>query len=473
MKKKRIKNIAAGFFPFLMLALLMGRVAPPAIAVCIALAYIYSLYRDRKDGDRKPGAVLIAGMAAYWAAVAGITAVAGRALWDYYAAPLAVVAAVAAAMLALRRWNAVFSVGALSNVCALLLFLVFSPPKITMEMLERLEAEPRAEALYLLPDRDKIAEGVPASAGQGVRSIVTDSAESTLFFSVDHKPPGDTDPYRFESIYRVDLANPADVKAFRGDRIFDVELTPDEQKLLATSYYEKKLLALDPATMSILDSRETSTYPQFILVDEPGGRVTVTHEGLGIATIYTLPDIKYHKKEKLGAAPADIAVDRANRMFYTANWLSRHVLAEVEFFSHRVRRRKFFFPPASGGVSIDTARDRIYLSLGLSGQIVGVDRKSFQVVERIGTKTMVRPVCVDAARKLIYAGNMKEPFVSVFDFDGEPAGKIYTGSHCRVFYLTPRTNRVLAGTILGVIELSPGKPAAGKPGHSAGAGVAE
>ncbi len=453
MKLGKLKNFAVGFFPFLTLTALMGSVTPPAIGVCVALAFVYAFYKGKIDNGKKPGLIPTCGMVVYWAVIAAIIAVAGRALFDYYAVPLAVLAVIFAVPLALRRSSAVFSIGAMANVCALLLFLMFSPPGITMNMLDKLENEQYAAPVYLLPDETMIADDRPATPYQGVRSIITDKNETTIYFTVDHAPPGVTDPFRFESIYRIDLGDPSNVKAFRGNRVFGLALTPDETKLLATSYYERKLLIMDPETLAVLDTRPTSTYPQFILVDEPGARVTVTHEGLGIATIYSLPDVKYYKKTKLGTAPAAIAVDRQRRVFYAANWISWYVLSEVEFYSHRVRRRKFLFPPASGGISIDTVRNRIYLTLGLSGTIVGIDRDSFETVDRIKTKTMVRPVCVDSKRKLIYAGNMKEPYVSVFDFDGKLAGKIFTGSQCRVFYITPKSNRVLAGTILGVIEL--------------------
>jgi len=48
---------------------------------------------------------------------------------------------------------------------------------------------------------------------------------------------------------------------------------------------------------------------------------------------------------------------------------------------------------------------------------------------------------------------MMEPYLRVYGYDHRLLARVYVGRNCRAIYLTPKTNRLLAGTALGVLEV--------------------
>jgi len=425
----------------------MGPVLPPAIAVTFILAVAYAFYRRAADIGDKPRLTTRVGIVIYWLALALLLAHFLRVLVYFHDVLLLAIAVVAFLPVAFGKWRAEAGAGLLLNACALLFFIHFIPEDITPATVGRLVEEEHARPVYTFFDASKKFDEKFSPPNDGIRTMLLNGAGDTLYFTVD-TGAGEN----IATLYRVPLDG-GDVVTYSGGRLFGLAFTPGEEKLLATSYYDRKLLVLDPEDLSVRGSRETSEYPQFIIPDERGGRVTVTHEGLGIVTRYALPDLEYIDKTRIASAPSKIAVDYETRTFFAANWMYYYMLTEVEMYSLRRTGKKFFMSFDSGGIDLDQSSGRVYISKGLSGIIFGVDRETFEIVDRIRTSPFVRAVCVDERRGLIYAGNVTEPYIRAYRPGGDEVGKIYAGPNCRDIIVDPDSGRVFAGTVFGVIEL--------------------
>jgi len=118
-----------------------------------------------------------------------------------------------------------------------------------------------------------------------------------------------------------------------------------------------------------------------------------------------------------------------------------------------VVKKKFFLSGISGGISYDRLKDRLYISSLFSGRVYGVDRGTFEVVDIIKAPPLARAVCVDNSTHLILIGNVAEPYVRVYNDKNVLITKIYTGKRCREIYQDPRSDRIFAGTQIGVMEI--------------------
>ncbi len=450
---RRIKPFLNGILPFLTLMFMMGGIFPLAIPAALVLAYAHAARVSRKEAGRAPGFWISAGAAARVVLCLLILFISLRLTIPFYPAVLAIGFAVAFLPAAAKKMKPETSAVLFLNLTVFLVFLLFTPPGRNDIALKKLEKEKFARPVYLFAEPGRNPGRAGKSPFDGVRSIVTDAQERAVFFTADGASIKRDGCPEFHGIFRVDLNDTSNVKSYSDTRLFGLAFTPDGRRLLATDYYRKKLLIFDPQTLRLKGSRATPAYPQFIIVDPRGNRVTVTHEVPGVVSIYELPRLQHIHDGRIPAAPAKVAVDLGTRTFFAANWTYPFLLSEIEIYSLRPRHRKFFLSFASGGVDIDRARNRVFVSNGLSGHVFGVDRATFKVTDRLKAKPLVRPVCVDGRRKLIYVGNVAEPRLRVFDFRGRQVASFFVGASCRDIVLTPKSHRVLAGTVLGLIEI--------------------
>lgn len=442
--KRNLFQFIAAYLPFLAFTMFMGAIAPQAVVVMAALSYAVASGDRAAESGGKITSFMRLGAVLYLLLVVVMIAFFIRILFAYHNIIIISVAALCIAGAALKKTSPRISISILVNALVVMFFFHFLPPDIDTKSFAKLNNEKYARVICSL--KSYVTDG--KSGVEGVRTIKIDDSENSVFFTVDHGPDGRDLP----ALFKVSLKDDEDIISLAGDRLFDIGFTP-EGDLLATSYYDSKLLMINPQNLDVKKSLDTSTYPQHIIMDPRGGRVTVLHEGLGIANVYSLPELTFYKKTKISGAPSKIVVDSESRKAYASNWMYPYLLTETEIYSLKTTRKAVFMGFDGGGVALDKNRNRAYVTRGVTGDVVGVDLKTFEIVDRIKSPSFARPVFVDQKRNLIYVGNTSYPYVRVYDYDGKFLEEIFVGPNCREIVATPHTNRILAGSALGVIEL--------------------
>jgi DNA-binding beta-propeller fold protein YncE len=445
---KSARLFLTGIFPFLIPNAVMAAVVPLLPFGTILLGTAYAVCRAKLPSARRSRRLLKFVLFVYFSVLYLMLFFIFRFAFYYYI-PLLTVAAVAVVSIVLsKKMLPETAAGVLLNLATLLAFVMMLPPRFTPGLAHRLEHEKYVRPIYLFmgtlerPDREKY------DAYAGVRSIVADPKEKSIYFTAKGGRRAG-----FFSLHRIDASAPGREERISRSRIFDAALTPDGSKLLATDYENARLLVLDPETLETIKSLPTNPYPMFIVVDRFYHRAFVTHEGVGAIIEYSLPDIRRKRKKLTFSAPIAVAVDWDSGEFYCANWMFPFMFSELDMLSLSASRVKFPFAPVGSGVALDARRYRVYVADGLSGRVYAVDRDSFRTVGTIRALPGVRPIAVDGKRRLIYVGNMMEPYLRVYSYDHRLLAKIYIGRNCRAIYLTPATNRLLVGTSLGVLEV--------------------
>lgn len=440
----RLRYFILNYFPFVAFTALMGAIAPQAVVFMTLLSYAASTGDvAAASGNPVPKAARV-GAPVYLLFVFIMIAFFIRILFAYHYVVILCAAALCVAAAVSKKISPRISIAIFLNVLVVMFFIHFLPPNIDSKSFAKLNNEKYARVVFSLKPYIVDSE----SGIEGVRTIKIDPAETAAFFTVDHGP----DARALPSLFKVSLKEEALPATYSGDRLFDIAFAPDGN-LLATSYYDSKLLLMNPVDLSVTKALDTSTYPQHIIMDPRGGRVTVLHEGLGIANIYSLPEMTFYDKTKISGAPSKIVVDDESRKAYASNWMYPYLLTETEIFSLRTTRKAVFMGFDGGGVALDKNRDRVYVTRGVTGEVLGIDLKTFNVVDKIKSPSFARPVLVDQKRKLIYVGNTSYPYVRIYDYDGKFIDEIFAGPNCREIVASPASNRILAGTALGVVEL--------------------
>jgi len=453
MAMKPLKYFLGGLFPFAAIVVLMGQVAPAFLALSLFLAAIYALNRRNEAEGRQQGRRLSRGLAFYFIVLFALLFFMFRMAVYYHPAIVLPVALAAAALAAAKKTRLETAAGILLNLSTVLVFLLFLPPRFSPSLIGKIRGERYVRPVYLFmgdlkqPDRESFV------SYDGVRSIIANEDESRLYFTAKGGAGPRRKYNRFFSLHSIDPHNPRDDIRWSRCRIFDAALTPDGSNLLATDYDNRKLLVLDPETLEIRKTLPTNPFPMFIVIDKAHNRLFVTHEGIGFIIAYGLPGIARIDKRLTFSAPIAAAIDWNSGEMYAANWLFPFMLSELDMYDMSVRHVKFPLSFAGAGAALDFDRNRVYVSNILSGKVAAVDRETFRSVGRLDALPGVRPVAVDEKRKLIYAGNMMEPYLRVYGYDHRLLARVYVGRNCRAIYLTPKTNRLLAGTALGVLEV--------------------
>ncbi len=444
-----------GLFPFLFVNGAMAFVVPPLPALTLVLCGGYAAVRLRRERGVEPGRTAKLLYAAYFALLFFFLFFLFRFSVYHYAAVLLPALAACIALAAARKLRVELAAGLLLNITTLCVFLLFLPPRCSDKLLDRINTEKYIRPVFLFMGNTTRPDRGAFRLYDGVRRITSNSDESRLFFTAKGKGNEKNDA-GFYSLRSIDPRIPGSEKPIRwsSSRIYDAELTPDEKYLLATDYDNGKLLKLDAATLEPVESRPTNPYPMFIVVDRIFNRAFVTHEGNGTMIEFSLPDLEQKHKKNVFGSPIDVAVDWNSGEMYTSNWMFPYMLSEIDLHLLKKIRVKFPLSFVGGGVALDSARRRVYVSNSMSGKVFAVDRDTFGTTGTLRAKPGARPVLVDEKRKLIYVGNMLGPDLLIFGFDHRRVGSVYVGRNCRALYLTPKTNRLLAGTALGIFEVN-------------------
>jgi DNA-binding beta-propeller fold protein YncE len=445
---KKIKSLAVCLFPFICFDIFFGPVFFPVIFATITLAYFYSAGIRTRERGRIVSFTLVAAVLAYWIVITITLVIFAWIIISYYFIFAIVTIVVIALTSLLCKWRTEIAAGLLLNVFTVVLFVMFLPPGIGSATIRNLDNEKYVQPIFTFADYSKHGPGRIKTGYQGVRSILTDDSERAVYITADVGPRETNLP----SLFRIDLGG-ASIRKYKGDRMFGLAFTPDGDKLLSTGYYRHKLIILDPVMLKRIGTRNTPVYPQSIIVDKRGARITITHESHGTVSVFKLPELKFLKESRVDAAPNVIDTDMRSRTFFAANWLYPYLLSEVEIYSLQTPRRKYFLHFASGGVSRDNSGRRVYVIDSILGNIYVVDRASFKTIRSIKIKPLGRSIRVDDKRRLMYVGSVVEPFIRVYNFNGSQIAKIFTGANCRDIFITPVTKRVFAGTVLGLMEL--------------------
>ncbi len=454
MPMKTLGHFLGGLFPFAAIVALMGPVAPAFLALSLFLAAMYTLCRRHETEGRRPSRRLSRALALYFIVLFALLFFMFRMAVYYQAAILLPAALAAAALTAAGKIRVNTAAGILLNLSTIFVFLLFLPPRFSQSLIGKLEDETHVRPVYLFMGDPKRPDSESFKAYDGVRSIISNADESRLYFTAKGGAGPKKNNIRFFSLHGIDPRDPRDDIRWSRSRIFDAAITPDGSKLLATDYDNKRLLVLDPETLEVRKSLPTNPFPMFIVMDKTHKRVFVTHEGIGFIIAYRLPDVERINKKLTFSAPIAAAIDWNSGEMYTANWLFPFMLSELDMYDMSARRVKFPLSFAGTGVALDFTRDRVYVSNILSGKVAAVDRETFRSAGKLDSLPGIRPVVVDEKRKLIYVGNMMEPYLRVYGYDHRLLARVYIGRNCRAIYLTPKTNRLLAGSSLGVLEVN-------------------
>ncbi len=453
-KKLLIKCCLYGLSPFILFDILLGSIFPAGIPISMLFAFVYATGFSRINSTTSKKHVGYLLLVLYFSAVFIVFGVFCRIVIYQFAIML--IASLVALLLisATKKMKFISCLAIFTNLCTALVFIMFTPPSINHVIIESVRNDKYADVLYSFEDFDSVLKnGKIKSKYQGVRSIIIDSNERFAYFSADTGKMDAGEPV--PTIFRTELAdNHWTETVTTGDRSFGLAFSPDEKYLFATGYYSKNLFAINTRDLKIDKTIKTSSYPQFIIVDEKGNILTVLHEGLGIANVYSLPDLKFYRKSKISASPSKLIVDTVSRTMFSSNWMYPYLLTETEIYSQLTRRKKYFLSFAGSGIDIDRSHNKVFVANSFAGYIYGIDRMSWEQTDRIKVRPVIRSLCVDDTRNLIYAGNMADPRIRVFDYEGNLLGSIYAGANCREIVKTPKSNRILAGTIIGLVELN-------------------
>ncbi len=451
-----IKRYLTAIFPLISVCLFLGGVFPLTVPGALGLAAVY-LFSEKIGTGKRSRMYRIAAVSAYWGFLICITLIFSRIIIPFHPWLMIVSYAAAVVLAAWRKVRPEFSVGIVTNVATLVVFLMFTPPVIKKSDLTKLETEKRVRPIHMFFDSSKvqISSDRVRSPYEGVRSILIAPDDETVYFTADGSAEG-PEGSEFRGLFRVSIGKgPRKEVSVWKSRLFGLALTPDGKELLATDYYGKKLLILDPGTLGLLGSREVSAYPQFIIMDPLGNRVTVSHEGKGTAFKFSLPDLKYVGRGIISGSPTMIVTDPERRTFFTSNWMDVNLLSEIEMYSLHPRRKKFLRSFASGGVDLDEKGRKVYVTDGLTGKFFELDEITFDILHVFHAPPLTRPVCADPRRKQVYTCGMVEPFLRIYGYDGKLKRKIYVGPDCRVISRSGKSDRIFVGTLLGLIEVLP------------------
>lgn len=451
---RALKVFLTGFFPFLFVNGALAVVAPPLPALTLLLCGGYASTRLRRERGAVPSRAAAFLYYAYFAVLLVFLFFLFRLSVYHYPAVLLPALAVCAAAWAAKKLRPETAAGALLNIATFCVFLLFLPPHFSPELPAMIDAEKYVKPVFLFMGDTANPDADAFRVYDGVRRIVSNADETTLYFTAKGGDSEKSDR-KFYSLHSIDMRETGRRPPVRwsSSRIYDIELTPGEKRLLALDFDNSRLLELDPATLEPLGSHPTNPYPLFILVDRILDRVFVTHEGNGTIIEYGLPDLEQRQKQLAFASPIAIAVDWNSGEMYSSNWMFPYMLSEIDM--HRLQKLRVKYPLVfvGGGVALDRRRRRVYASSFLSGKITAIDRDTFDTVDVIRAQPGLRPVLVDDERKLIYVGSMIGSRLMVYDFRHRRAGSVFIGRNCRALYLTPATGRLLAGTSLGVLEI--------------------
>ena len=444
-----MRNFLRSLFPFLLVDVLTAAIFPFLPFFTLLLAAAHSIHSKKIASGRRSGRAVSTGHFLYYCLLLLLLYVLTRVCFPFHLAILSCAVAAAAGASFLKKISPLAAAGAVLNFLAVLLMFMVVPPKITPRLVDRLMDEEFAKPVYLyMGSLDKYDRDI-LKTYNGVRSITSNRDETRIFFTAK----GNGEKGEYSGLFSLDPRNPVDVKKWGEGRIFDAQLTRDGKYLLATDYNNGRLFMLDPVTLQPVRSAKTFPRPMFVIVDREFDRVFVLHEIGGLYIQFALPGLNEIKKTLTFSAPVALAVGWKSGEMYTANWLFPCLLSEIDIFRPDLMRVKFPFSFTGSGVSLDDSRRRVYVANAVSGRIFAVDRDSFKTVGKITNLPAVRPVLVDGKRRLIYAAGMLSPYVFIYDFSHREVGRVYIGEDCRVLYLTPATNRLLAGNMFGIVEI--------------------
>jgi len=442
-----VRYFLAALFPFIVIDAVLAFVVPLLPAATIAAAAGHAISRLRTASGRPAGRLPRVLFYTYYLLLAAVLYVLFRMAFPYFAILLAAVTIVCILISISKKLRPEIAAGIIVHTCTVLLFTLMLPPRFSQSLVERIENERMVTPLYLFmgslvsPDTEGFEEY------NGVRSIVSTSDDSRIYFTAEGS--GADRPFGLFSIH----AGGGEPLKWKHTKLGDCALTPGGEWLLVTDYYNRRLVKLDPETLEPAGSVETGQYPIIIVIDRYFDRAFVAHEGTGTFIEYSLPGLERISKKHTFSAPVAVDVDWKSGELYSSNWLFPFLLSEIDMFHPDTRRVKFPLSFAGTGVSLDEKRRRVYVSNAVSGRVLAVDRRTFKTAGSIAALPGIRPVLVDGSRELIYVGNMLSPYLRVYDFDHRLVARVFVGRNCRTLYLTPSTNRLLAGTSLGVLEV--------------------
>jgi hypothetical protein len=439
------------FFPLIFCNLLVAQIGIVTTPLSFIIARYYAKSSmSAKSGKYSPLKRRFAGIL-YWTPIFAGMAVFLRMLFCFYALFILLSFAILVFLGVRRKWRK----EAVAGLMLAVFFFFFTMPFGNSNFNPgRLKHERYVRPVYLFADHVIEKGKKKTNPPNGVRMIITSPDDSALYFTADISKVGaGKGGGRFKSMYRVSLLDQKDVRELASsDRIFGMAFMPGGDRLLATSFYEAKLLILDPATLKIMGFRKINDKSQFIIPDPEKKSVIVTYERNNAGTELMLPDLRKQLSINIVSSPGKIVVDYGKRVVFASNWMYPYLLTENSL-SMEAYRKKFFLSGVSGGIDYDRRRDRIYISSAYTGWVYGVDRNTFEVVDKIKTLPFARAVCVDEKRRLILIGNAVDPYLRVYGYNRVLLAKIFIGKQCREIYQDGASGRIFVGTSLGVSEI--------------------
>ncbi len=339
--------------------------------------------------------------------------------------------------------------GILLNIAVLSFFFLFTPRRLTPDVVELIQKEKYARPVFMFTD---IYTPKQAKAYSGLIKILTSSDDRYVYFTAKDREKKNK-PHYF-SLYKIDLENPKKIMKWSHDRLYDLALTENDTKLLVTDYRNARLWVLDAKTLRPIRSVPVRDRPENIVLDSERKRVIVTHEGLTSYLILSLPGLKRIKSVNTSSCPGWMETDPYRERMYSANCcIYPYLMSEIDMSTLRPMRRRLLMHFFSLGAGMDRKLGRIYITHIITGTIHVLDMKTLKIIGIIRTLPGVRAVATDTRRNLIYVGSMTDPYFRVYDTKYKYLGKIYIGRTCREIHVSAKKGRVYAGSMYGLIEV--------------------
>ncbi|MFA6450740.1 MAG: hypothetical protein WCX65_14800 [bacterium] len=362
---------------------------------------------------------------------------------------LAIIITICLLIAAVKRTRFETGAGILLNIATLIIFSLFTGTTLNHDVVQLIKTEKYVKPIFLFSDNYNKQD---AKLYNGLNRIVVSRDERYVYFTAKESRKDGIPQY--DSLFRIELDRPENIKTWHHDRLFDLALIDNDTKLLATDYKNDRLWLLNAETLKPIRSVATKPRPLNIVTDEKHRRFIVTHEGLTSFLIFSLPNLRLFGAQFNHACPEWVTVDPDKNFMYSSNVCSLpFLLSEVDLRTLKTTRKQFPLRFISFGNGLDRKRGRIYVSVIVTGRIRVVDQKTFRRIGAFMTKPGVRSVVFDEKRDVIYVGNMIDPYLRVYGSDYSLLGKIYIGRICRVIYISPKSNRVFAGSMYGLLEI--------------------
>jgi len=226
-----------------------------------------------------------------------------------------------------------------------------------------------------------------------------------------------------------------------------VRLAPDLGRLFASATGSNEVVAIDPASLTVVSRAPTGAFPDGLAYDPPDHKVYVSDESGGDETVLDARDGHALGRLPLGGEAGNVAYDPVRRRVLV-DVQTRHELAVIDPAGDGAGaiERRVALPGCRNnhGLQVDAAAGLVYVACVDDATLLVLDGASLSVLDRVSIGPDADVLALDDPGRRLYVG-AESGVVAMFAIEGRSLRKLgqqHLASRAHTVAVDPQTHDV-------------------------------